>query len=87
MKIVAKPIQVVAWFEENGTPHPVKFKLSAEDEQFKVIKVDRVLFKEKEKLAGNSMIIFRCQSVIDEVERAYEIKYELGTCKWILYKI
>lgn len=86
MKIVAKPIEMVAWFEENGTPHPVRFRLK-ESDQFKTIKVNKVITAEKEKLAGNLMYVFRCQSVINNILRVYELKYALESCRWILFKI
>jgi hypothetical protein len=41
----------------------------------------------EEKLAGNKMLIFRCQSEIERELKPYEIKYELGTCKWYLWKM
>ncbi len=87
MKVIAKPIEMIAWFEEDGTPNPVRFKIVKEDGSNSVIKIDRVICKDKEKLAGNEMIIFRCQSIINGLERLFEIKYELRTCKWILFKI
>lgn len=87
MKIIAKAIEMVAWFTEDGTPNPVRFRVRSEDESTKIIKVDRVIFKEKERLAGNPMIVFRCQSIINNVNKIYELKYELNTCKWMLYKM
>lgn len=87
MKIVAKPIQMVAWFEEDGTPHPVRFRFSSEEQCLITIKVDKVCIMEKEKLAGNPMYIFKCQSLVNNVLKVYELKYELGTCRWILFKI
>jgi hypothetical protein len=87
MKVIAKDIEMIAWFTEDGTPTPLRFKIRSEDESVNVIKVDRVLFKEKEKLAGNLMMVFRCQSVINNIDRIYELKYELSTCKWMLYKM
>jgi hypothetical protein len=87
VKIIAKPIQMVSWTNEKGDINPIRFKLKNEDESSSVIKVDRVLFKDKEKLAGNPMLIYRCQSVIRGTERIFELKYELGTCKWTLWKI
>jgi hypothetical protein len=87
MKVIAKTIEMVAWFAEDGTPNPIRFRVRSADESVAVIKVDKVIFKEKEKLAGNSMIVFRCQSIIDNIDKIYEIKYELNTCKWILYKM
>ena len=87
MKIVARSIEMVAWFSKDGIPHPVRFRISNEDETVSVIKVDKVIFREKEKIAGNNMLVFRCQSRIYGEEKIYEIKYDIITCKWILFKI
>jgi hypothetical protein len=87
MKILAMPIDMVCWFEKTGIPHPVRFKVASEDESEAVIKVDKVVTVDKEKLAGNEMLVFKCQSVIKGVQRLFELKYELRTCKWILFKI
>lgn len=87
MKIVAKPVDMVCWFEKTGTPHPIKFKIVAEDESEVVMRVDRVLQIDKERLAGNDSLIFRCQSNIRNQQKLFEIKYELRTCKWILWKM
>lgn len=84
LKIVAKSIEMVAWFDIDGKPNPVRFKVS-EGEAY-VIKIDRVIKLYKERIAGNDMIIFVCQSSIAGNERLYEIKYEMCTCKWMLFK-
>ena len=84
MKVVAKPIQMIAWFNEDGSINPIRFKI--EEDGNKVIKVDRVLKAEKERLSGNIMEKFTCSSVINGIERLYEIKYDSNTYKWILFK-
>ncbi|MBZ9686869.1 hypothetical protein G9F72_011085 [Clostridium estertheticum] len=87
MKVVAKYIEVVSWTDTKGNINPVRFKITNEDESNSVVRIDKVICVDKEKLAGNNMLAYRCQSVIDGVEKLYEIKYELGTCRWILFKI
>jgi hypothetical protein len=87
MKVVAKPIQMVAWFNEKGNLTPVRFKLCDEDGVNSVIKIDKIIFMDKEKLAGNQMFIYRCQSIFNGIDKIYEIKYELSTCKWMLFKM
>ncbi|MBC2579119.1 hypothetical protein [Clostridium sp. DJ247] len=87
MKIIAKPIEVVSYTDDKGDIRPLRFRLQTEDETIKVIRVDKVIVKEIEKLAGNPMLVFRCQSLIDNIQKQFETKYELQTCKWILYKI
>lgn len=87
MKIVAKPIEVVSWTDAKGNINPIRFRITNEDESNSVVKIDKVICVDKEKLAGNNMLVFKCQSVINRAEKLYEIKYELGTCRWILFKI
>lgn len=87
MKVVAKPIEMVVWFTVDGCPNPVRFRVMNEDKTFSTIRVDRIMSKDMEKFAGNNMMVFRCQSIIDGREKVYEIKYELNTMKWILFKI
>ena len=87
MKVVAKPIEMIAWTDEKGNINPVRFKLTKADGSNSVVKIDKVITKETEKLAGNYMQVFKCQSVVNGAEKLYEIKYEIGTCKWILFKI
>jgi hypothetical protein len=82
MKIVMKPIEMIAWFSKDGITTPVRYKLDG-----KVIKVEQVTSRSEEKLAGNRMIIYRCQSEINGELRPFELKYELQTCKWYLFKI
>ena len=71
----------------NSLSNPIRFRIISEDGSNIVIKVEKVIYKDREKLAGNETIEFHCQSVIKEGHRLYEIKYELRTCKWILLKI
>jgi hypothetical protein len=87
MKVVAKPIEVVSWTDTKGNINPVRFKITNEDESNSVVKIDKVITMDKEKLAGNIMLLFKCQSVVNGADKLYEIKYELSTCKWMLFKI
>jgi hypothetical protein len=86
LKILMKPIKMIAWFEENGKLTPVRYQV-AEVDGNKIIKIDRILYQEEERLAGNRMYIYKCQSIINGIEKVYELKYELSTCKWFLYKM
>lgn len=87
MKVIAKPVDVVAWFENKGIINPIKFRMTCDDDSYKVIKIDKVLLRDKEKITGNIIQIFRCSSVINGVNKIYELKYEINTSKWMLFKI
>lgn len=87
MKVVAKSVEMVAWFDKEGIPHPVRFRFHKEDQSHAIVKVDRVINRNLEKFAGNKMIVFNCVSDLVGVSRPFQLKYELNTCKWILFKI
>ena len=87
MKILALPIEMVSYTDNKGVIRPIRFRMQINEEPMQVIKIDKVIVKTTEKLAGNIMIVYKCQSLIDNVIKLFEIKYELATCKWILYKI
>ena len=87
MKVLALPIEMISYTDNKGNIKPVRFRMQIDDELMQVIKIDKVLVKETEKLVGNIMIVYKCQSLIENVTKLFEIKYEISTCKWILFKI
>ncbi|HEY8805926.1 MAG TPA: hypothetical protein VIM42_12640 [Clostridium sp.] len=87
MKVLALPIEMVSYTDNKGTIKPIRFRMQIDDEPMQVIKIDKVIVKDTEKFAGNIMIVYKCQSLIDDDIKLFEIKYEITTCKWILYKI
>jgi len=87
MKVLALPIEMVSYTDNKGSIKPIRFRMQICDEPMQVIKIDKVIIKETQKLAGNIMIVYKCQSLIDDVVKLFEIKYEISTCRWILFKI
>ncbi len=86
MKVIMQPIEMIAWFKIEGTPRPVRCRLIKEDETAQVIKIDHILSIERERRAGNPMIVYTCQSLIGNEQRVYELKYEIASCTWYLSK-
>lgn len=87
MKVIMKPIELIAWFTRDGIPSPVKYRIQGENKENMTVNIEKIILRQEEKLAGNRMYLYRCQSTIDGIERMFELKYELSTCKWYLYKI
>ncbi len=86
MKVVTLPIECIALFDEKGRPTPMRFRILSNDGNMPV-KVDQVLHTEKQKIAGSYLYMFDCQSSIGNEIKIYQLRYELNTCKWILFKI
>ena len=87
MKIVAKPIEIIAVFYPSDVPMPYKFRMDDDDGMRITVKVDKVLETEKSRIAGIDCIIYKCQSIINGLERRYELKFIINKCRWELYKI
>jgi len=86
MKLISKEIDIVTVFDKNGKIQPIKFKFEDKDST-KVIKVDKVIDLVDCKFAGDSFIVYKCQSCINNIIKPFELKFERRTCKWYLYKI
>jgi hypothetical protein len=86
MKTVAKEIEVICHFSKEGIT-PLKFKYEETDSSYKVIKVDKIISRAEERYCGNIALVFDCQSVIDGVERLFQLKFFKSECKWVLFKI
>jgi hypothetical protein len=86
MKIVAKDIEVVVWFNKEGIS-PIKFRYEGEDSSYITIKVDKIFSRAEEKYCGNLALVFECQSLIGDEMKLYQLKYFIEECKWILWKI
>lgn len=86
MKVYMRIVDMIASFNKEGVPTPIRFKIFM-DRETHVINIDKIMLRQEEKLAGNKMIIYKCQSLINGIEKIYELKYELATCKWFLFKM
>lgn len=82
MKVVMEPIEMIAWFDIPGKPRPIRFRHDGN-----VVKVEMVIRLSEDKIAGKLTKIYECQSNINGLMKRFELKYEMGTCKWFLYKI
>lgn len=87
MKYIRKPVEVIAIFDIEGNPSPFKLRCPDEEEETLVIKVDKILRRDMDKFAGNPMIRYTCESLMGGETKIFEVRYEVHSCKWYLYKI
>lgn len=78
MKILNQPIDMVAIFYSSGEIMPFKFKY-----QGKTVKIEEIKKIYQEKLADNDRIVFICKHTNRSL---YELKFELESHKWFLFK-
>ncbi len=87
MKILMQSVDMICCTNKDGVITPIKFRIVDEKKENRIIKIDKVLERKEEKLAGNRMLVFTVQSVLRGYACKFEMKYEFSTCKWFLYKI
>lgn len=85
MRVRMTPVEMLAQFSAEGLPRPVRFRFWEAD-NCRTVRVDHIVCQQEERLAGNRMFVYECQSEMHGVGRLYELKYEVGTCKWFLSK-
>ncbi|MTI65041.1 MAG: hypothetical protein FH753_00365 [Firmicutes bacterium] len=87
MKVVNVSVDMIALFNKNGEPKPIKFRLTSKDGEYITVKVKKILLKNKLKIANKKYFSFRCQSIIRGLEKVYELRYDTNEFKWILFKM
>jgi len=87
MQVLDMPIEMVSYTDNKGYINPIRFRLFLDKVPMQVIKIDKVIEKDVGNFAGINMIVYTCQSLIDDATKLFEIRYEIQTCKWILYEI
>ena len=89
MKIVAKPVAMIATFSSDRSRKPVPYKwrfYRDSGEKVEVV-VDMIQTVEESRIAGIDALIYTCQSKILDRECIYQLKYIIGQYRWELYKV
>lgn len=87
MKIIAKPIRVIACFFPGKYPIPYKFKMEEAAQERIEVRVEKILLVEEQMLAGIESIVYTCQSQIHNQNKRYDLKYIKQDCRWELYRM
>lgn len=86
MKLVNKKIDMISWTSKDGSVTPVRFRLEENGETI-IIKVERIIQTDKNKFGGSPTLSFLCSSIIDGIEKIYELTCNCDSQKWLLKKI
>lgn len=87
MKTLAKAIEMISWTEESGRIHPVRFKIESATGEKLVYAILRVHTMELDRIAGNKLYRFICEIELNQTLRLCELRYEIETCRWYLFKL
>jgi hypothetical protein len=86
MNIVDKSVQVVTTTDGAGIVKPLCFFLT-DDESREVINVERLVRRDKEKIGGDYTYTFTCEIIKDNMRMLCDLRLNLSTNEWILYRM
>lgn len=86
MQVICKPIDIIAVFDKYGTVKPIRFKIMENDER-KTINIDRIVQMDKSDYSANRVRIFTCESIVENYLKTFQLRYDLNTMRWDLYKM
>mgnify|MGYP001562232070 CR=1 FL=1 len=87
MNIPFKPVEVNVTCNQKDIRRPLYLRIAHNDENLKIINVDKVLTKGNERIKNNNGISYRCNSLIEGSTFFYELKFELSSSKWKLWRM
>lgn len=87
MKILSKPIDVLAVFIDGKDPEPIRWRMHHKDGSVTVVKVERIYEIQRVIPYDVNCTGYKCQSHVDGVERRYELKFNRKTLQWLLWKM
>lgn len=79
-----KAVDMLAWFDTEGSPSPIRFRTQTPINENIVIRIEKINNKQISNKAGNYIIRFDCSVIVDNAYRDIQIMYEMGSCKWYL---
>ncbi|AFM43578.1 hypothetical protein Desaci_4752 (plasmid) [Desulfosporosinus acidiphilus SJ4] len=86
MKILMKPVDMIAHFVPDDLPHPLRLRTSDDDGEPIVISIKQIFTKSVESVAKQKFFLYRCQCDVNGLSRPIELKYDCSACKWYIFK-
>ena len=85
--MLMKNVDMICVNSKDGKISPLRFRMTNDRGDTVVVKIGRILIRDEQKIAGNRMLVYKVQSLIGDIEKVYEMKYEISTCKWYIAKM
>lgn len=86
MNIVDKSVQVVTKNDGAGIVKPLRFFIT-DDESREVINIKRLVRRDKEKIGEDYIYTFTCEIIKDNMKMLCDLRLNLSTNEWILYRM
>ncbi|XME02467.1 hypothetical protein QYZ88_017615 [Lachnospiraceae bacterium C1.1] len=80
------PIQLIAVTSTLGDITPLRFRYENGEHELITVNVDEIHARKEMTVGKGGSIIYTCASMIDDTRMLYQLRYEIGSHKWIFMK-
>ena len=80
------PIQLIAVTSTLGDITPLRFRYENGEHELITVNVDEIHARKEMTIGKGGSIIYTCASIIDDTRMLYQLRYEIGSHKWIFMK-
>lgn len=86
MEMENVPVQVLVHCEAGGELKPLRFRYEDGGHAVHTVRIDQITDTRKSFFVGMEAIHYICKGKDEEREHLYELKYTVGTHKWVLFR-
>ena len=80
------PIHLIAVTSTLGNITPLRFRYENGEHELITVNVDEIHARKEMTVGKGGSIIYTCASMIDDTRMLYQLRYEIGSHKWIFMK-
>ena len=77
------PIQLIAVTSTLGDITPLRFRYENGEHELITVNVDEIHARKEMTIGKGGSIIYTCASMIDDTKMLSQLRYEIGSHKWI----
>jgi len=81
------PIEIIIITDVFGNIKPLRFRMQIQQKPYLVVNIDKIKTKNTLKICGIINQVCTCTSIINNIEKIYELRFNTKSCIWVLYKI
>lgn len=87
MEVLLKPVEVVASFTPEGRISPIRFRVITEETGYETIYISTISRRRRERTGKSFIDIYTCTGQVMGKEKLLELKHEIATGEWSLYRM
>lgn len=86
MKTIMTLVEMIAFHNKDGIPHPVRLKYTDDGDTIILNIKNSMILEDKKDASKNRQIVYRAKAIIRDEEKTFDLLFEPVGLKWFLYR-